>query len=114
MTPEENNTITFTKRDVTRQVAEKLGLPIYKMVQPVSAVFNAMRDILSQDQPNIRLEIRNFGTLEVKPTKAKPQARNPRTNEVVYVPPRKKTHFRPGRILRNKLRQPLSIFNKSE
>ncbi len=112
MTIEKDNAITFTKKDVTRQVASKLGVPTSRIIQPVAAVFDVMRDILSQDHPNIRLEIRNFGTLEVKPTKAKPQARNPRTNEVIYVPPRRKTHFKPGRILRGKLKQPLSVLNK--
>ena len=114
MTSPKIDTITFTKKDLTRRVAEKLEVSYSQMVEPVSAVFDSVRELLSQDDPNIRLEIRNFGVLEVKPTKAKPQARNPRTGEVVYVPARKKTHFKPGKILRGKLMQPLSIFNKSE
>jgi len=107
MAPSKNNAITYTKRDLTRRVAEKLGVPNSQMVEPVNAVFNSVRELLSQDEPKIRIEIRNFGVLEVKPTKAKPQARNPRTGEVVYVPARKKTHFKPGKLLRAKLKQPL-------
>ena len=54
-----------------------------------------------------RIEIRNFGVFEVKPTKAKPRARNPRTNEEIYVPARRKTHFKPGKLLKEVLKKPM-------
>ena len=103
-----NGAITFTKKDLTRRVAEKLDVPYSQMVEPVSAVFDSVRELLSQDETNIRVEIRNFGVLEVKPTKARPRARNPRTGEVVHVPARKKSHFKPGKLLRAKLKKPLN------
>ena len=62
---------------------------------------------MSNDYDNIRIEVRNFGVFEVKPTKAKPRARNPRTNEEVYVPAHKKSHFKPGKILKQHLKQPI-------
>ena len=99
--------ITYTKRDVTQRVSEKLGVPVSQMKAPVDAVFEVLREIMSQNNPLMRVEIRNFGVFEVKPTKAKPRARNPRTNEEVYVPPRRKSHFKPGRLLRQVLRKPL-------
>ncbi len=99
--------ITYTKRDVTQRVADKLDVPVSQMKVPVDTVFEVLREIMSQDHPRLRVEIRNFGVFEVKPTKAKPRARNPRTNEEVYVPPRRKSHFKPGRLLRQVLRQPL-------
>lgn len=99
--------ITYTKRDVTQRVADKLDVPVSQMKAPVDTVFEVLREIMSQDHPRLRVEIRNFGVFEVKPTKAKPRARNPRTNEEVYVPPRRKSHFKPGRLLRQVLRQPL-------
>ncbi|UCH09138.1 MAG: integration host factor subunit beta [Fidelibacterota bacterium] len=102
-----NNAVTYTKKDVTQRVAEKLDLPVSQMKAPVDAVFEALREIMSQDHRALRVEIRNFGVFEVKPTKAKPRARNPRTNEEVYVPPRRKSHFKPGRLLRGVLREPL-------
>ena len=99
--------MTFTKKDLTNRVDLKLGSPYTRMGKPVSAVFEYVRELLSKDNHNIRVEIRNFGVLEVKPTKAKPKARNPRTNEVVYVPARRKTRFKPGKLLRATLKQPL-------
>ena len=102
-----NKGITYTKKDVTRRVAEKVDVPVSQMKAPVDAVFEVLREIMSQDFPKLRVEIRNFGVFEIKPTKAKPRARNPRTNEEVYVPPRRKSHFKPGRKLRQVLRAPL-------
>ena len=54
-----------------------------------------------------QIEVRNFGVLESKPTKAKPKARNPKTNEEIFVPAHKKTHFKPGKILKNYLKKPI-------
>jgi len=101
------NSVTFTKKDVTQLVAENLKKPVSQMKAPVDAVFVALREIMSRDHHSLRIEIRNFGVFEVKPTKAKPRARNPRTNEEVYVPPRRKSHFKPGRMLKQVLRVPL-------
>ena len=102
-----NDSVTYTKKDVTQRVAEKLNMPVSQMKGSVDAVFETLREIMSQDHRRMRVEIRNFGVFEVKPTKAKPRARNPRTNEEVYVPPRRKSHFKPGRLLKQVLRQPL-------
>jgi len=66
-----------------------------------------IREKMSRDYDNIRIEVRNFGVFEVKPTKAKPRARNPRTNEEVYVPAHKKSHFKPGKLLKQHLKQPI-------
>ena len=62
-------------------------------------------DMLTEKKSKIHLELRNFGVFEVKPTKAKHHARNPRTNDQVYVPPRRKVHFKPGKIIRQELKQ---------
>ena len=54
-----------------------------------------------------RIEARGFGVLSVKQTKAKPNARNPRTGEIVSVPARRKVHFKAGKLLREELKRPL-------
>ncbi len=99
--------VTFTRKDVTQRVAERLNMPVSNMKAPVDAVFEALREIMSEDHRSLRIEIRNFGVFEVKPTKAKPKARNPRTREIIYVPARRKSHFKPGRLLKEVLKQPL-------
>ena len=55
---------------------------------------------MTEESPYTRIEIRNFGVFETKATKAKPKARNPRTNEEVYVPPRRKVHYKPGKNIK--------------
>jgi nucleoid DNA-binding protein len=98
---------TYTKRDIVEKTAKSLNVSLRSIEKIVDEVFKSMTDILTEDRLNTRIEIRNFGVLEVKPQKAKPQARNPRTNEVVYVPPRRKVHFKPGVILKKYLNKPL-------
>ena len=66
----------------------------------VDSLFNAMRDSLIEGN---RIEVRGFGVFQVKDTRPKPAARNPRTGEVIYVPARRKTHFKPGRLLKEAL-----------
>ncbi len=107
MSPKTEGGITFTRKDVTERVAEKLDMPVSRMKAPVDAVFTVLREIMSLDHRSMRIEIRNFGVFEVKPTRAKSKARNPRTNEIIYVPARRKSHFRPGRLLKRVLKQPL-------
>ena len=62
---------------------------------------------MSEANPEVRIEIRDFGVFEVKKTKAKPRARNPKTGEIIYVPARRKTHFKPGKLLKEAMKQPL-------
>ncbi|HPC35579.1 MAG TPA: HU family DNA-binding protein [Candidatus Marinimicrobia bacterium] len=96
---------TYTKKDVVRRTAEALDTKLVDTAEIVDGVFMVLREMLSEPDPKIRIEIRNFGVFEVKPTKAKPKARNPRTNEEVYVPARRKTHFKPGRLLKERMKK---------
>ncbi len=96
---------TFTKKDIVKTTANNLDLKIHDIEDIVDGVFQSLREILTQDEKELRIEIRNFGVFEVKQTKAKPKARNPRTNEIVYVPPRRKTHFKPGMLIKDALKK---------
>ena len=99
------NTLTFTREDIIRRTSKKLNLSHNDMKLALDAVLETMREMITEEQSNIRIELRNFGVFEVKPTKAKPRARNPRTNEEVYVPPRRKVQFRPGKVIRKVLQK---------
>jgi len=91
---------TVTKKDLARAVADSINCKNNLTLQMVDSLFEAMRETLIEGN---RIEIRGFGVLEVKNTKPKPAARNPRTGEVVYVPARRKTHFKPGKQLKEAL-----------
>ena len=88
---------TLTKKDVARRVAELQGEPIYKSEPWVNAVIEAMRELMVEADPEVRIELRDFGVFEVKKTKAKPKARNPKTNETVFIPSQR-THDSAGRL----------------
>lgn len=98
---------TFIKRDLVSRVQAKTGEPKWLTAKMVDATFETLREILMGADPECRIEIRDFGVFEVKKTKAKPRARNPRTNETVFVPARRKCQFKPGRNLKNVLHEPL-------
>ena len=98
---------TYTKRDIATVIAKRKGISVRSSVKLVDEFFTVLRDYLCEDNPYVRIEIRNFGVFESKPTKAKPRARNPRTNEEIYVPAHKKTRFKPGKILKKHLRKPI-------
>ncbi len=102
-----DRTPTLTKKDLAREVATATGEPLYKCEPWVQATIEALRDLMSSADPEVRIELREFGVFEVKKTKAKPKARNPKTNETVFIPARRKTHFKPGKRLRETLQQPL-------
>ena len=97
--------INHTREDIIRRAGDKLNLTHDEMKIVLDTTLDTMAEMLTEDYSRIRIELRNFGVFEVKPTLAKPRARNPRTNEEVYVPPRRKIHFKPGKMIRQELQQ---------
>jgi integration host factor subunit beta len=97
----------LTRKDVARRAAALRGRPLYEAEPWVGAVMDALRELMVEADPDVRIELRDFGVFEVKRTKARAMARNPRTNEPVFVPSRRKTHFRASQRMREALQQPL-------
>ena len=95
--------MTTTKRDLAKHVAGDVGCKQSLAAKMVDSIFVAMRESLMKGN---RIEIRGFGVFEVRNTKPKPAARNPRTGDIIQVPARRKTHFKPGKILKEELRRP--------
>ncbi len=98
---------TVTKKEIIERTAKKINEKPQIIKKIVSATFTTLREVMEEANPEINIEIRGFGVFEVKTTKVKPKARNPKTGEIVYVPARKKTHFKAGKILREELKRPL-------
>ena len=97
--------MTTTKKDLAIQVARETGCKKILASKMVDSIFTAMRESLILGD---RIEIRGFGVFQIKDTKPKPAARNPRTGEIIYVPARRKTHFKPGKLLKDALHKPTS------
>jgi integration host factor subunit beta len=89
-----------TRKDIVRMISEELGLSQLQTGQIVQKTFDAIVNILVE---NGRVELRNFGVLEVRWQNAR-QGRNPRTGEKVMVSERCSVTFKPGRALAERVR----------
>ena len=91
----------MTKADLIEQVAHVIGPRTTKREcgQLVDAFLDAVKDALAQ---GARIELRGFGTFEVRHRKAR-AGRNPRTGEPVEVPPRDVPVFKPSLHLRRRV-----------
>ena len=73
----------------------------------VTDIIDSIKDFLVKPDKNYRIEIRDFGVFEVKPTKPRDKARNPKTLEVFRVPARRKLSFKAGKSIKNELKKEL-------
>ncbi|MGH2574872.1 MAG: HU family DNA-binding protein [Ignavibacteria bacterium] len=98
---------TLTKKEIEFKLAQKLEGKRVTEKLIIDAIFETLRELLMTANPNLRIEVRDFGVFEIKTTKPKPKARNLKTGEFVFVPARKKIHFKPGKLLKEFLKRPL-------
>jgi integration host factor subunit beta len=103
---------TYIKRDVVDEVVERTGERPEIVTAVVNKMFQTLRMMMTEDDRELRIEIRDFGVFEVRQTRSKPHARNPKTNEIIFVPARRKAHFKPGKVLRKALKVPLDELQK--
>jgi nucleoid DNA-binding protein len=90
-----------TKKEIVKQIADRIGLTQLKTKEIVQQTFDAIVDTLIEAG---RIELRNFGVFEVKMRKAR-KARNPRTGERVDVEPKMVVTFKPGKEMEEKVRK---------
>jgi integration host factor subunit beta len=90
-----------TKKEIVKQISERIGLTQLKTKEIVQLTFDAIVDTLLEEK---RIELRNFGVFEVKQRKAR-KARNPRTGDRVDVPPKNVVTFKPGKEMEERVRQ---------
>ncbi|HMF11518.1 MAG TPA: HU family DNA-binding protein [Gemmataceae bacterium] len=89
-----------TKKEIVKQISERIGLTQLKTKEIVQQTFDAIVETLLEVG---RIELRNFGVFEVKQRKAR-KARNPRTGARVDVPPKNVVTFKPGKEMEEKVR----------
>jgi integration host factor subunit beta len=90
-----------TKKEIVKQISERIGLTQLKTKEIVQQTFDAIVDTLIEVG---RIELRNFGVFEVKKRKAR-KARNPRTGDKVDVPPKFVVTFKPGKEMEERVRE---------
>lgn len=95
----------MTKKEIVKQISERIGLTQLKTKEIVQQTFDAIVETLLEVG---RIELRNFGVFEVKQRKAR-KARNPRTGDRVDVPPKNVVTFKPGKEMEEKVRQMTNV-----
>jgi integration host factor subunit beta len=90
---------TMTKSELIESVANKLKLPKGKAELIVNCVFDSMELALRNGE---RIEIRGFGSFEIRHYKAY-EGRNPRTGTKVEVKPKRLPFFKVGKELKERV-----------
>jgi nucleoid DNA-binding protein len=101
---------TVTKKEIVKQISERIGLTQLKTKEIVQLTFDAIVDTLIEDS---RIELRNFGVFQVKKRKAR-KARNPRTGDKVDVPPKNVVTFKPGKEMEERVRNMTNVPDMDE
>ena len=91
-----------TKRDLVNILSSKFPNDKQEITQIVDSVLDGVKQILSEGSS---LEIRGFGTFELKVRKGKKDARNPRTGEKVETKPHYVACFKPGLELKENIKK---------
>ena len=99
--------ITYTKKDIINRIKSHYNISIKESRTMLEIVLDSIKDFLLKSDKNYRIEIRDFGVFEVKPTKPRDKARNPKTLEVFRVPARRKLSFKAGKSIKNELKKEL-------
>jgi integration host factor subunit beta len=89
----------MTKSDLIEKVAAQLNLPKGKAELIINCIFDSMEDALSTGN---RIEIRGFGSFEIRRYKAY-EGRNPRTGDPVGVNPKRLPFFKVGKELKERV-----------
>src|SRR5207249_309956 len=74
---QKEGSLRMTKKEIVKQIADKVGLTQVETKEVVQSTFDAIIDAIASEG---RIELRNFGVFEVK-GRAPRKARNPRTGE---------------------------------
>ncbi|MBK1834869.1 HU family DNA-binding protein [Roseibacillus ishigakijimensis] len=97
---------TVTKRDLVNRISNLTGLTQQQVFEVVQTTLDEITSDLSKGDTVV---MRNFGTFEVKVTKAK-VGRNPKDPaKDVPIPPRAVVKFKPGKEMKEKVAPVLPI-----
>ena len=102
---------TVTKRDLVVRISNETGLTQQQVFEVVQKTLDAVTSELAQGNPVV---MRNFGTFEVRQTKAK-VGRNPmKPGKDVPIPARAVVKFKPGKELKEKVAPILPTLQERE
>ena len=91
---------TVTKKDIVMRVSNDTNLTQIDVKKIVQRALDVIVESLERGET---VELRNFGVFKVKNRRGR-LGRNPRTGEEVSVPEKKVVVFKPGLILKHKVK----------
>ena len=89
----------MNKNDLGKKLSERSNIPFNVARVIVDTIFDSMKESLEKGQ---RIEIRGFGSFAVRQYGAY-KGRNPKTGEIVNVPPKRLPYFKVGKELKEKV-----------
>lgn len=90
----------MTKKDIAIKIADESGIKQIVVKEIIQKTLDAIIDILATGET---IELRNFGVFKVKSRKGR-TGRNPKTGEVIPVPAKKAVAFKPGLVMKQKVK----------
>jgi nucleoid DNA-binding protein len=90
----------MTKKDIVLKVSDATGVKQIDVKKIVQKTFDCIVEALVRGE---KIELRNFGVFKVKQRKSR-TGRNPRTNQVIPVPPRKVVVFKSGLAMKQQIK----------
>ncbi|MDD5085499.1 MAG: integration host factor subunit beta [Candidatus Omnitrophica bacterium] len=90
----------MTKKDIVMKVSNETNLTQIDVKKVVQKALDAVVESLEKGET---VELRNFGVFKVKNRRGR-IGRNPRTGEEVKVPEKRVVVFKPGLILKQRVR----------
>jgi nucleoid DNA-binding protein len=90
----------MTKKDIILKVADETGLKQIDVKLVIQKTFDCIIEALVRGE---KIELRNFGVFKIKQRKSR-TGRNPRTNQIIPVPPRKVVVFKSGLEMKQRVK----------
>lgn len=90
----------MTKKDIVLRISEESDIKQIDVKVVVQKTFDIIVDALAQGK---KIELRNFGVFKTKSRKGR-MGRNPRTGQQVPVDPKRVAVFKPGLVMKAKVK----------
>jgi integration host factor subunit beta len=87
----------LTKAEIIESIYQEVGISRKSIHRVLDCFFTEIKQALQQDRI---VELRGFGTFEIRTRKGRERAHNPKTGEIVSVNNHGVAVFRPGKELK--------------
>lgn len=91
----------MTKKDIALKISDTE--PGFKQMDVKRIIQKTLDCIIESLSNSSKVELRNFGIFKIKSRRAR-KGRNPRTGTEVQVPPKKVVVFKPGLIMKQRVK----------